>query len=109
MTVDVTPPIILHLSDFGLGVDGELDLLAATEAEVVALFACEDLDSGIASTEWWLGSFPGATDMLEPTPVDFRLRSAAASVRRLVDFWTLILTTVNLTPALTLALTLTES
>ena len=84
ITVDTSPPVIKYLSDFGVG-SAEVDVVGHTAFEFEVLFDTYDSESGVERTRWWIGSFPGADDVLEPQDVDYRLRAAAASVAGLID------------------------
>ena len=53
--------------------------------DIIIGYSAHDYDSGIFSARWWIGTFPGAYDVLQPQYVDYRLRGGAYSVSGLAD------------------------
>ena len=100
--VDVTPPVISHVSDFGVG-DAELDLVRVvwskcldrnhgfnTHLDIcscaqvrgpsldwVVTWEVYDDESGVEQCEICLGGMPGMCDVFTPTTVDCSLTALA--------------------------------
>ena len=63
----------------------DVTFVGSTEFDAQIQLFAYDPESGIIASEWCLGSFPGACDVFRPTPVDFRIQLASASVTGLID------------------------
>lgn len=90
VTVDATPPLIDYVHDTFRGsvpyLGGqEADVVGSTELDVGCMFSARDLESGLATTRWCLGTFPGACDVYGPIAVDARLRETQQSVGSLIN------------------------
>jgi hypothetical protein len=76
VVVDATPPVISHVSDFGVGSE-ESDLVRGSYLDWVVLWETYDEESGIEDTEVCLGSLPGMCDKYPPISVDYQRRGVS--------------------------------
>ena len=85
VTIDSSPPIISHVHDHLLGVDSEVEYVGLSDTVLLISFGATDPESGIERARWWIGSFPGAYDVLPPVPINHRSRAADAYVTGMAD------------------------
>ena len=84
ITVDATPPVIDFVNDWYVG-DSEIQYVGKANLTVVTLFKARDVESGIRSAHWYIGTYPGINNVLDRTPVDVRLGGAAQYLEGLLD------------------------
>ena len=83
--VDATPPVISHVSDFGVGGE-ESDLVRGPDLDWVVLWETYDEESGVEDAEVCLGSLPGMCDAIQPMSVDYQRRGVSIPASLLDGF-----------------------
>ena len=91
-TVDVTPPVIRYVGDFGTG-SSELDFIKGPDLTWSVFFSTFDPESDVERALYCLGSFPGACDVVQQRPIEPKRGHAFHSVAGLLDgyfYWSTV-------------------
>ena len=84
VVTDATPPVVTHVSDFGLG-EYELDLVKGPDLDWVVLWEVYDEESGVEDLKVCLGTYFGQCDAMQPLSVDPMQRRATFPLTGLLD------------------------
>ena len=84
VVTDATPPVLSHVSDFGLG-EYELDLVKGPDLDWVVMWEAYDEESGVEDLEVCLGTYFGQCDKMLPLSVDPMQRRASFPLTGLID------------------------
>eukprot|EP00964_Phaeocystis_antarctica_P003701 scaffold1989_cov75-Phaeocystis_antarctica.AAC.3 len=84
VVTDATPPVLSHVSDFGLG-EYELDLAKGPDLDWVVMWEAYDEESGVEDLEVCLGTYFGQCDKMRPLSVDPMQRRASFPLTGLID------------------------